>query len=100
MTGEFIIIKNTYGFVLCDDQRYYVAKVNFNKAIDKDIVEFETFNYKGKIEARITKIIKRSSDEFVGILEKSKNFSFVSVDNFSKDVFIPKKRIIIAKIMI
>lgn len=97
LQGQFTLVKSTYGFVNDENNSYFVARKNFNNANDKDIVDFELFEYKGQLEARIIKVVKRVNDEFVGVIQRNKNFSFVIVKNLYKDVFIPKIRIKIVK---
>lgn len=92
LQGQFTLVKSTYGFVNDENNSYFVARKNFNNANDKDIVDFELFEYKGQLEARIIKVVKRVNDEFVGVIQRNKNFSFVIVKNLYKDVFIPKNK--------
>ncbi len=95
--GELSMTRKGFGFVLNETEKYFVAEKNMNTAAEKDIVEFRVTKYKGRDEAIITKIIKRHTDEFVGTITNSKNFSFVMVDNLSKDVYIKRGSTLKAK---
>lgn len=88
--AEFSMSKKDFGFVIDGEEKYFVALKNTLNAADKDIVNYEIIDYKGKKEAKITKIIKRKTDEFIGILQKNKSFAFVLCSNISKDIYISK----------
>ncbi len=88
--GELSLTRKGFGFVLNETEKYFVAEKNMNTAAEKDVVEFRITKYKGRDEAIITKIIKRHTDEFIGTITNSKNFSFVVSDNLSKDIYIKK----------
>ncbi|MEE2772666.1 MAG: ribonuclease R [Bacteroidota bacterium] len=76
-----------YGYVmvpeLADD--IFIANKDLNAAFNGDTVEVYVFNRRRKkrSEGEITKILKRKRTEFVGTLQKKKDFGFVVVDEAS-----------------
>ncbi|NME67257.1 ribonuclease R [Flammeovirga aprica] len=70
---------------------------NMNRALNGDKVEFTTFynRQRKRDEAKITKIVKREKDEFVGQLQISERFAFVVASDRKMfyDLFIPIEKI-------
>lgn len=97
MVARISLHKRGFGFVIDGDMKYFVANKNLNTAANDDLVEYRLGLYKGKQEAIVTKIIKRSKDEFVGRIINSQDFSFVESDDISSDIYIKKKDIKNAK---
>ena len=91
MEGKIKIVNSKYSLIVSNDEEYYLHIKNSLNSHNNDVVKFEIFEYKGKTEARVLKILKRYTNEFVGRITHSKNFSFVSVDGFSQDIYISKK---------
>ncbi len=85
-------------YILCD--RIYktvkIKKSNFN-FIHEDEVEFEILSRKrqGHLLANIISLVKRNKTQFVGIIQKNKNFAFVIIENkkIKTDFFIPSDNI-------
>lgn len=79
----------------------YVSSRNTNTALHGDIVKVNIFSGKltQKIEGEVVEIVERAQTEFVGVLEQSKNFSFVITDNsrMPVDIFISNERLNNAK---
>ncbi len=79
------------------DNDIVVSPKNTNTALHGDIVKVNIFSGKlsQKIEGEVVEIVERAKTEFVGILEKSKNFSFVVVDNtrMPVDIFISNDKL-------
>jgi len=75
----------------------YINPRNTNTALNGDIVKVNIFSGKmsKKIEGEIVEVIERAQIEFVGILEKSKNFSFVITDSqrMPVDIFISNDKL-------
>ncbi len=83
---------NAYVIVEGSDNDIYISAKNTNTALHKDLVQVNVFSKKNssKLEGEIVEIIERNKTEFVGIIEKSKNFSFVIVSDqrMPVDIFI------------
>ncbi len=97
VTGVLQIVNGGFGFVAVKDSRLgdiFVSSRNLGTAFHGDTVEVSLFaNKKGKnIEGQIINVIKRSKEEIVGILRKSKSFYFVKPDDnlFYRDIYIDK----------
>jgi ribonuclease R len=75
----------------------YISSKNTNTALNGDIVKVNIFSGKlsSKIEGEIVEVVERAQTEFVGVLEKSKNFSFVITDNtrMPVDIFISNDKL-------
>ncbi|MEO2063514.1 MAG: ribonuclease R [Christiangramia sp.] len=86
-TGVLDLTTKGYGYVmvpeLADD--IFIANKDLNAAFNGDTVEVYVFNRRRKkrSEGEITKILKRKLTEFVGTLQKKKDFGFVVVDEAS-----------------
>ena len=84
--------------ILCD--RIYktvkIKKSNFN-FMHGDEVEFEILSRKrqGHLLAKIISLVKRNKTQFVGIIQKTKNFAFVIIEDkkIKTDFFIPSDNI-------
>ncbi len=84
--------------ILCD--RIYktvkIKKSNFN-FMHEDEVEFEILSRKrqGHILAKIVSLVKRNKTQFIGIIQKTKNFAFVIIEDkkIKTDFFIPSDNI-------
>ena len=93
--GEFSVIKNKFAFVDTETEGIFIPKSGFNGALNGDIVLVritkESRN-SDKKEGEVYKIIKRTNDTVIGILQKQKSFGFVTpTHSFGKDIYIPKK---------
>lgn len=86
--GILSMSRSNYGFIISGDKKCYVAGINTLNAHNNDTVEYEYIMYNGKQEAKITRVIKRSTDEFIGRIEVLKNFSFVTINSFYEDVYV------------
>ena len=81
-------------YILCDriHKIVKIKKSNFNFMHD-DEVEFEILSRKrqGHILAKIISLVKRNKTQFVGIIQKTKNFAFVIIEDkkIKTDFFIP-----------
>ena len=85
-SGILSMTKPTYGFIISEDQKYYVAGINTLNAHNNDLVEFELITYNGKQEAKITKVVKRGGEDFTGVITVYDIFAFVSIKSFYEDV--------------
>lgn len=97
--------KGDYGFVDVEENAkkkgYYVHYKNKKDALDNDEVLFSVQVFRGKEEAKIIKILKRSTKLLVGKLDiVQANFWFVVFENknFKEDVYISRKHLSSAKL--
>jgi len=90
-----------FGFVDTVDENTWEKKWYFTHeskkldAFEGDEVAFEVQFFKGREEAQITKVLKRSEHLIVGKLKVGKTYAFVVSDNpkIKSDIFIPGKHI-------
>lgn len=96
--GTFNVIKDKFAFVDIleneEKQGIFIPKSAFNNALDGDIVLVkvtkEKRNNRG-LEGEVIKIIEHQKKLIIGILEKSRNFSFVvPTRSIGRDIYIPK----------
>lgn len=86
-TGVLDLTTKGYGYVmvpeLADD--IFIANKDLNAAFNGDTVEVYVFNRRRRkrSEGEITKILKRKRTDFVGTLQKKKDFGFVVIDEAS-----------------
>lgn len=109
--GKYAIIEKSYyigtidmttkktAYFVCDDleEDIFIPQNNLNKALHGDTVKAYIFDKRKnkRPEAEIVEIIKRSKNEFVGILQMHKNFGFVVCANprMYVDLFVPAEKI-------
>lgn len=72
---------------------YYTHESNKLDAFEGDEVAFETKSFRGKDEAVIVKVLKRSENLIVGTLKILQSFAFVVLNDpiIKQDIFIPGK---------
>jgi len=82
-----------FGFV--DTVGYFTHESKKLDAFEGDEVAFEVQHFKGREEAQITKVLKRSEHLIVWKLKIAKTYAFVVSDNpiMKNDIFIPGKHI-------
>ena len=87
-SGKGVVLLDTY------DEEIIVPKKYLNKALDGDLVDVSIHKL-NKTEAHIEKIIHRSTKEYVGVLERRRDFGFVSCKNSRTytDFFIDKNEL-------
>mgnify|MGYP000179035535 CR=1 FL=1 len=72
----------------------YVKNKDLNHALDGDRVEVLILkkSFKSNSTGEVTRILERSTHRFVGILDKTKNFGFVVMQNpkMYTDIFVPE----------
>jgi ribonuclease R len=97
LIGTLKITEGGYGFVTLNNASagdIFIAARNLGTGFSGDTVEVSLFaKQKGKnLEGEIIKIIKRSREEIVGDLHKSKSFYFVKADELDihRDIYIPE----------
>ena len=98
-TGILDLSSKGSGYIICEDfdEDVFIASNNINKALDGDEVEFYAYKRRkrGKLEGEITQILKRAKNEYVGVIQISKNYAFVIADSSKmyKDIFVPINKI-------
>ena len=86
-------------FLIPDDggEMVFIPERKTNHALLKDKVKvFLYASRKGQQpEGEVVEIIKRAQDTFVGILDVSENYAFLTLDNriMTNDIFIPKNKL-------
>ncbi|MBK8502090.1 MAG: ribonuclease R [Saprospiraceae bacterium] len=83
-----------------EGQDIYVPAKKLMHALDGDQVRVQiTRRYGKKIEGEVIKVLKRSTEQFIGNLQQSKNIAFVVPDNrmVDFDIFIHQKDLGIAQ---
>ena len=89
---------NKEAYIVCDRifKTIKIKKSDFN-FIHDDEVEFEILSRKrqGYILANIISLVKRKKTQFIGIIQKTKNFAFVVIEDkkIKTDFFIPSDNI-------
>ena len=75
------------------DEEIIIPKKNLNKALHGDLVEVSVHHEKNNFVGVIESIVERSTKEYVGILEKQKDFAFVVCkgSNVYTDFFVDKQ---------
>ena len=98
-TGVLELTSKGTGYVIVEELEddIFVPNNNLNKALNGDEVEVYVYKRKrrGKSEGEISRIISRSKNEFVGVIEIQKNYAFVNMQDsrMYTDIFIPKNKI-------
>ncbi|WP_299609708.1 ribonuclease R [uncultured Aquimarina sp.] len=98
-TGVLELTSKGTGYVIVEELEddIFVPNNNLNKALNGDEVEVYVYKRKrrGKSEGEISRIISRSKNEFVGVIEIQKNYAFVNIQDsrMYTDIFIPKNKI-------
>ena len=99
-TGILDVSGKGGGYVMVTDLEndIYVPPHHLNKSLNGDEVEVYIYRQRRnkKHEGEITKILKRKTEEFVGVIEIQKKFAFVHTSESNKmytDVFVPLKKI-------
>ncbi len=94
LSGRIEITQSGSAYVISEDseQDIFIAQQNVRGAMNNDTVKIYLLPSRGrKPEGEVVEITKRYKEEFVGILELSKNFAFLVNANQrnSPDIFIP-----------
>ena len=95
--AELRIIPSGKGVVFLESLKedIIIPKKHINKALGGDLVEISIHNKKKNVEAHVECIILRAEKEYVGILERKKDFAFVNCKDSRTytDFFIDKKEV-------
>lgn len=95
--GTVDMTKTGSAYILCDELPYdvHIPRKYINTAMDGDKVKFEHF-YSGKghrHDGKIISVIKRANSQFMGVINKHKNYATVFVDRAKNEfeIFIDLK---------
>ena len=97
--GVFDITSKGSGYIKSDDfkEDIFIPSHKKLKALNGDEVQFYVHKRRNnsRLEGEVTQIIKRSKQDYVGIIQINKNFAFVIPDNrkMTVDIYIPLKKI-------
>ena len=97
--GTLDLTSNGNGYFICEDfdDDIFIPSINLNKGLHQDTVKVYTYNKRGskKLEADVVEVIERAKTEFVGVLQRNKNFGFVVPDNnkMYTDIFISQNKL-------
>lgn len=97
ITGTVDMKGTGKAYVINDDggEDIYIAPNNTSRALHRDKVKVLLFPVrKGhKIEGQIIEILQRAKEQYVGIIDITKHFAFLTADNQNMpvDIFIPKE---------
>ena len=74
---------NAY-LLLSDQEDVFIARRNTNKALEGDhVLVYQSKRRKnGKKEGEVVEILQRATQDFIGILERKKDFGFVNTRNY------------------
>ncbi|MCD4832847.1 MAG: ribonuclease R [Bacteroidales bacterium] len=95
ITGKVDLTMRGAGYIVSEesDEDIFVTQTNLNHALNGDIVKVYLYaKMRGKQpEGEVVEIIKKSKENFVGVVEVSKNFAFMTANSkqMPYDVFIP-----------
>lgn len=96
--GTLDVTSNGNGYFITDDYEddIFIPNINLGKGLQGDVVRAYVYKRKRskKLEADVVEIIERAKTEFVGVLQKNKNFGFVICDNHKMyaDIFISQNK--------
>jgi ribonuclease R/exosome complex exonuclease DIS3/RRP44 len=97
-TGTLDITSNGNGYFVTDDYEddIFIPNANLGKGLHNDTVKAYVFKKRSgkKYEADVVEILERAKTQFVGVLQKNKNFGFVVPDNnkMYADIFISESK--------
>ncbi|WP_405563919.1 ribonuclease R [Polaribacter sp. Asnod6-C07] len=96
--GTLDVTSSGNGYFISDDYEddIFIPNINLGKGLHGDVVRAYVYQRKRskKLEADVVDVIERAKTEFVGVLQKSKNFGFVICDNHKMyaDIFISQNK--------
>lgn len=90
---------NGKNYLLPDDggEAVFIAERRLRQAMNKDRVKVFLYAKRpgSEPEGEVVEIVKRAQESFVGILQVSRNYAFLRVDNriLTNDIFIPTEKL-------
>lgn len=99
LTGIVDMTKSGSAYITIESlgKDVFVRKEDLGTALNGDTVKVRVtyVSKSGKLEGEVTSVTKRSQEEFIGVLQLSKNYGFVVPESkkITFDIFIPKSEI-------
>ena len=97
LEGTLQFVSRGGAYFICSnlDKDIFIHSSKLKNALNGDRVLVKTIIYKGKTEGQVTKILERVKKEYIGLIEKSKDFYFLRPDDrlLNQDFFIEKKHL-------
>ena len=96
--GTLDVTSNGNGYFISDDYEddIFIPNSNLGKGLHNDTVKAYVFKKRNgkKYEADVVEVLERAKTQFVGVLQKNKNFGFVVPDNnkMYADIFISENK--------
>ena len=96
--GKLDITSNGNGYFITEDYEddIFVPNINLGKGLHNDLVKAYVYKKRrsNKLEADVVEVLERAKTQFVGVLQKSKNFGFVIPDSnkMYADIFISENK--------
>ncbi|MBG7611960.1 ribonuclease R [Polaribacter sp. BAL334] len=96
--GKLDITSNGNGYFITEDYEddVFVPNINLGKGLHNDLVKAYVYKKRrsNKLEADVVEVLERAKTQFVGVLQKSKNFGFVIPDSnkMYADIFISENK--------
>ena len=96
--GTLDVTSSGNGYFISDDYEkdIFIPNINLGKGLHNDIVKAYVYKRRSgkKLEADVVEIVERAKTEFVGVLQKNKDFGFVVPDNnkMYADIFISQNK--------
>ncbi|PQJ79972.1 ribonuclease R family protein [Polaribacter porphyrae] len=96
--GTLDITSNGNGYFISNDYEddIFIPNVNLGKGLHGDMVKAYVYKKRrsNKLEADVVEVLERAKTEFVGVLQKNKNFGFVLPDSnkMYADIFISENK--------
>lgn len=96
LEGTLLMTKSRVGYVRINEElEVFISDRNLHTAFHEDRVKVALFakKHNDKVEGEITRIISRTKTQFVGTVEKGRNFYFVIPDDkrIHRDFFVPER---------
>ena len=98
LTGQLDMKATGKAYLIREDgDDVFIAAANTGTALDGDTVKVMLFPRRAqrKPEGKVVEVVERSKKQYVGVVDKNKNFAFVVPDGnkMSVDIFIPSENI-------
>ena len=96
--GTLDVTSSGNGYFISDDYEkdIFIPNINLGKGLHNDTVKAYVYKRRSgkKLEADVVEIVERAKTEFVGVLQKNKDFGFVVPDNnkMYADIFISQNK--------
>ena len=96
--GTLDVTSNGNGYFITDDYEddIFIPNNSLGKGLHQDTVKAYVYKNRSgkKMEGDVVEVLERAKTEFVGVLQKNKNFGFVIADNHKMyaDIFISENK--------